>query len=113
MQIVFNLRDPKAKDWDVFWKASADENTQIERFGFRMFVRDLATDATRIATACQEQMRWAKNILRAEEIATMKRATQTVKDCRSHRGMVGAIKSMATAERIRTDVIRYINELLN
>lgn len=113
MQIVFNLRDPKAKDWDLFWKASADENTPLERFGFRMFVRDLATDATRIATACQEQMRWAKDILRAEEIATVRRATQIVKDCRSHRGMVGAAKSMATAERIRTEMIRCINEMLN
>ena len=113
MQIVFNLRDPKAKDWDLFWKASDDPATPLERFGFRMFVRDLATDATRIATACQEQMRWVRDTIRAEEIATRRRPTQTVKDCRSHRGMTGAMKSMATAERIRTEVARFINEMLN
>lgn len=94
MILTINLRDGKARDWEQFWRAIADDpKAQIERFGFQMFVRDLTTDANRIATACKERMKWVRATLHAEEMATMTKHYATVKDCRSHRGIVSGEKA--------------------
>lgn len=95
MILTINLRDSKARDWEVFWHADVDKpEIPLARFGFRLFVRDLTTDATRIATACKERMKWVRATLYAEEMATMTKHYATVKDCRSHRGITSGIKAM-------------------
>lgn len=113
MRIVINLRDPKAPDWDGFWMASKDPDAPVNRFGMRMFVRDLTTDATRIATVLRERMKWVKQTLRAEEDDLRRRPTQMVRDCKSHRAIGRASRSMEHHDRVRTEMIRYINEMLN
>lgn len=113
MQIVINLRNPKATDWDGFWMASKDPDAPIRRFGMRLYVRDLTEDATRIATVLRERMKWVKQILRAEEDDLRRRPTQMVRECKSHRAIGCAHRSMEHQDKIRTEMIRYINEMFN
>lgn len=113
MRLVFNLRDAKARDWDGFWKASKDPNTPIERFGFEMCVLDVATDSERIATALRERMRWVKDTLRAEDLATMRKNYQAVKDCKSNRAIGNAERTLARNDRIAGELARFVNEMLN
>lgn len=91
MLLVFNIKDPKSKDWAGFWKMTIDKpETPIERFGFKMCVLDVRKDATRIATECATRMRWATATLRAEDYATMRKNYQAVRDCKSHRAIGSA-----------------------
>lgn len=113
MRLVFNLRDVKARDWDGFWKASQDPNTPIERFGFVMCVLDLTKDAERIATVLRERMQWVKATLRAEDLATMRKNYATVRDCKSHRAIGNAERTLARTDRIVGELARFVNEMLN
>lgn len=113
MRLVFNLRDAKAHDWDGFWKASKDPNTPIERFGFAMCVLDLTKDAERIATVLRDRMRLVKATLRAEDLATMRKNYATVRDCRSHRAIGNAERTLARNDRIAGELARFVNEMLN
>jgi hypothetical protein len=113
MKLIFNLRDAKARDWDGFWKASQDPNTPIERFGFAMNVLDLTKDAERIATALRERMGWVKATLRAEDLATMRKNYQAVKDCKSNRAIGNAERTLARTDRIVGELARFVNEMMN
>ena len=113
MRLVFNLRDIKARDWDGFWKASKDPNTPIDRFGFVMCVLDVATDSERIATALRDRMRWVKATLRAEDLATMRKNYQAVKDCRSHRAIGNTQRILERNDRIAGELARFVKEMMN
>lgn len=113
MRLVFNLRNAKARDWDEFWKASDDPSTPIERFGFAMCVLDLEHDALRIATVLRDRMRWVKDTLRAEDLATMRKNYQAVKDCKSHRAIGDAGRVLERTAKNADELARFVFEMLN
>ena len=113
MRLVFNLRNAKARDWDEFWKASDDPSTPIERFGFEMCVIDVEHDALRIATVLRDRMRWVKDTLRAEDLATMRKNYQSVKDCKSHRAIGNAQRTLERNDRIAGELKRFVFEMMN
>lgn len=113
MRLVFNLRDAKAKDWDGFWKASQDPNTKIERFGFVMGVVSIEEDAWRIEQTCKDRMKWAKATLRAEDLATMRKNYATVRDCKSHRAIGNAQRTLERNDRIAGELKRFVFEMMN
>lgn len=92
MIITFNLRDATADDWTRFWVGVKAE-APVSRFGFRMCVVSLQDAEQRITKECVERMRWVKSILRAESDAVRRKSYQMVRDCKSHRAIVGARKS--------------------
>lgn len=110
MKITINLRDAKSKDPMQFWFAQVDEDgvVPVKRFGFRMYIRDLATDGARLATECATRMRWAKGILRAEEIATMRKSYQAMHDCKSHRAIGSAERDLDARARTVEEIVEMI-----
>lgn len=111
LRLTFNVRDWNAKNWDEFWKASKDPDAPIEKFGFVLYVIDIHTSANRIATACQERMKYVKNYLRGMEDDLRKMGNyQIVHDCKSHRAMKTARKQL---EHIRDVHSRWATEIDN
>lgn len=110
MKITINLRDAKSNDPMRFWFAQVDEDCSVpvKRFGFRMFLRDLETDGNRLATECATRMRWAKGILRAEEIATMRKNYQAMHDCKSHRAIGSAERQLDARARTVKEIVEMI-----
>lgn len=99
MLIVMNIRDVKAKEWDRFWIGTIDEDVPLKRFGFRMWVLDVKKDMPRIEARCKEQMRWAKKVMSDEERDARRVAYQQMRECKSHRAMVGAYKSLDAVQK--------------
>jgi len=109
MRLTFNIKNLDARDWADFWKASKDPDAPIEKFGFRMGVIDIQTSATRIATVCQERMKYVKNYLRGMEDDLRKMSNyQMVHDCKSHRAIKIARRQ---AERIQGIYSRRATEI--
>jgi hypothetical protein len=114
MRLTFNVKNLDASDWADFWKASDDPNTPIEKYGFQMCVLDLTSGGTRIATALEERMKWVRATVRDEERALRKMGNYAmVHDCKSHRAIENARRGMYRTDKIRTEMNRYIQELLN
>ena len=108
MQILtFNVRDEKSKDWRRFWIGIKGE-APVARFGFRMCVSEFATAEQRITTECIQRMKWATAILRAEDDALRRTAYQAVRDCKSHRAMVGAAKSGDVVRRNYEEIAKGV-----
>lgn len=113
MRLTFNVRDWDAKGWDGFWRMTIDQDTPIERFGFRMCVVDIHTSATRIATACKERMDYARRYLRDEERELRKMSNyQMVHDCKSHRAIKNARKQLEHTRDLNNWMIDQINDLI-
>lgn len=106
MLVVMNIRDAKATEWDRFWIGVLDdESVPLKRFGFRMWVLDVRKDMPRIEARCKEQMRWAKSIIQAEEKDARRIAYQQMHDCKSHRAMVGAYKSLDLVNKTMKEIM--------
>ena len=108
MILTFNLRDATADDWTRFW-VGVKADVPVSRFGFRMFVcDDDAQMGIKVEKRCVDQMKWAKSILRAEEDALRRRSFQMVRDCKSHRAIVGAAKSGDAIRRNYEEIARAL-----
>lgn len=105
MLVVMNVRDASATEWDRFWFGVVDRDVPLERFGFRMWVLDVRKDMPRIEERCKEQMKWVKGIMKAEEKDCRRIAYQQMHDCKSHRAMVGAYKSLDVEHKMLKEIM--------
>ena len=107
MIITINLRDSKAKDWTRFWFATADD-VPVKRFGFRMVISSPKEDYDRMKQRCIEQMRWAKQIIRAEEDDCRRISYQMVRDCKSSKAVQMARKINKQQEQIAKEIVQAL-----
>lgn len=108
MILTFNLRDATADDWTRFWFGVKGE-MPVSRFGFRMCVIDGdAQMGSKVEKRCKDQMKWVKAILRAEEDDLRRKSYQMVRDCKSHRAMVGARKSGDVVRRNYEEIAKGV-----
>lgn len=113
MRLTFNVKNLDASDWADFWKASDDPDAKIEKYGFQMCVVDLTTGATRIATELEERMRWVRATVRDEERELRKMGNyQIVHDCKSHRAIENARKSLGRTRRCYKEMHDRLEELM-
>ena len=109
--ITINLRNPNATDWDSFWQATMGEEEPLQRFGFRLLIKDdPVKDALWIQAACMERMKYVKRILREEEDALRHRGFQMVHECKSHRSWISALRGCKPKIRTATKRIRLTPE---
>lgn len=113
MRLTFNVKNLDASDWADFWKASDDPNTPIEKYGFQMCVLDLNSGATRIATALEERMKWVRATVRDEERELRKMGNYAmVHDCKSHRAIENARRSLGRTRRCYKEMHDRLEELM-
>ena len=106
MILVFSIRDANAPQWHDFWKARPESDEPLGRFGFKMFVRGLYEDEHRIVKECKERMAYVKRVLRDEEIALRRTPTAAMKECKSSRAPLNAMKSMDRYDKMLTQMIK-------
>ena len=108
MILVFTIRDEKATQWHDFWKARPESDEPLGRFGFKMWVRGLYEDEHRIVKECIERMRYVKQVLRDEERALRRTPTAAMKECKSSRAPLNAMKSFDRLDTMITQMIKQV-----